>query len=122
MAKKWNVLIIGFALLLSACAGTTKQLQQGKVSFEQKNYTEAFSELKPAAERGNKDAQYAIGYMYFYGRGVQKNKVAAKKWIGKAAAQGQQQAIKAQERLNTKSSVKTTPLPDEEPIKPDTAD
>jgi TPR repeat protein len=119
MAKKWNILTIGFALLLSACAGTTQQLQQGKDSFERKDYSEAFKELKPAAERGNKDAQYAIGYMYFYGRGVTKNKVAAKKWIGKAAAQGQTQAIKAQARLTKKPTVKTAPLPDEAPIKPD---
>ena len=120
MAQKRNILIIGLALLLSACASSTQQLEHAKDNFKHKNYTEAFKELKPAAARGNKDAQYAIGYMYFYGRGVTKNKELGKQWIGKAADQGQPQAIRALEQLN-KPVVKTIPLSEEPPIKPDRA-
>ena len=100
MFKK--ILLIGCALLLTACGNTTQQLQHGKEHFAQKNYTEAFKDLKPAAEKGNKDAQYAVGYMYFYGKGTDKDKKAARKWIRKAADQGQSQAIKALESMKKK--------------------
>jgi len=116
-----RIAVIVFALLLSACASTTKQMEQGKISLKQKNYTEAFQELKPAAERGNKDAQYAVGYMYFYGKGVEKDKKSGRKWINKAAKQGQPQAIRAMERLKTKPkpAVTTSALPDQAaPITP----
>jgi TPR repeat protein len=102
------ILISGLALFLSAC-GTTQKLEAGKTNFEQKKYGAAFTELKPLAEKGNKDAQYAVGYMYFYGRGVDKNKKAAKQWITKAAAQGQEQAVKASARLYKKPVEKEVP-------------
>jgi TPR repeat protein len=103
------ILISGLALFLSACAVSTQKLEAGKTNFEQKKYSAAFTELKPLAERGNKDAQYAVGYMYFYGRGVDKNKKAAKQWITKAADQGQEQAVKASARLYKKPAEKEVP-------------
>jgi TPR repeat protein len=100
MFKK--IILISCTLLLVACGNTTQQLHQGKESFAQKNYTAAFKDLKPAAEKGNKDAQYAVGYMYFYGKGTDKDKKSARKWIRKAADQGQPQAVKALDSMKKK--------------------
>lgn len=60
----------------------------------------SFNQVEQAAERGDPDAQYALGYMYYYGQGVPKDDVTAKVWIEKAAAQGQPQAQKALDLIN----------------------
>ncbi len=44
------------------------------------------------AEKGNAEAQFKVGEMYETGRGVEKNLIEAKRWISKAAAQGNQAA------------------------------
>jgi DamX protein len=65
-------------------------------------YTLSFEKIKSAAENGNSDAQYALGYMYYYGKGgAPKNINLAKNWINKSAAQRQPQAIKALALINT---------------------
>lgn len=50
------------------------------------------------AQAGDADAQYAWGYMLFYGKdGVTQNKKEAMLWFHKAAAKGQPQAMQALE-------------------------
>jgi len=44
------------------------------------------------AQKGNAEAQFKVGEMYESGRGVEKNMIEAKRWINKAAAQGNQAA------------------------------
>ena len=118
--KKNLKMILTFisALLLAACTTTAQRLEQGKISFEEKNYSSAFSELKPLAEKGNADAQYAVGYMYYYGKGTKANRALAKLWINKAAAKGQAQAQKAKSLMNAPEGVVSTPIPTEKPIEP----
>jgi len=69
-------------------------------AFLQK-YNCSLSKIESAAERGDPDAQYALGYMYFYGIGTVRDSNAAKLWIRRAAAQGQPLAIKAMHMLNS---------------------
>lgn len=88
---------------LTACASTGELLQRGQADFKDGNYTQAFEQLQPLAEKNNADAQYAIGYMYYYGQGTQKNIIRAQQWIRKAASQGQVQAIKAMTLLSNKT-------------------
>lgn len=58
--------------------------------------TLTFDQIKMAAESGDPDAQYALGYMFYYGKsGAPKNVNLAKTWIAKAANQKQPQAMKA---------------------------
>jgi TPR repeat protein len=83
---------------LTSCASNNQAAQQyarGKEQFMQQNYRQAFTTLMPVAKKGNPDAQYAVGYMYFYGKGVVENKPAAKYWMQKAADQGNQPAKRA---------------------------
>jgi septal ring-binding cell division protein DamX len=85
--------------VLSAVSGAAGTTSGAALSFEQ---------IKGAAQNGDADAQYALGYMYYYGKsGAPKDPMAAKNWIGKAAAQKQPQAMKALDLMN-KQSVEVT--------------
>jgi TPR repeat protein len=86
---------------VNASSGTTEAgkpfatLAEGKASFLAKNYKVAYQQLLPLAQQGNADAQYAVGYMLYYGKGVDRNEAKARDWMNKAAAQGQPAAKKA---------------------------
>ncbi len=107
------VLVI-FALL-SACASspdiqTTKPAQtfdmviynKARAAFEAGNYKTAASLFDPLAENGNADAQYSLGYLFYHGKGVQKDLKQAMYWFNQSAKQGNEKAIAA---LNTIESL-----------------
>lgn len=58
-------------------------------------YNCSLSRIQAAAERGDPDAQYALGYMYYYGIGTTRDSRAAQVWIHRSASQGQPLAVKA---------------------------
>lgn len=85
-----------FSCLMMGCHSmSSNSLEEGKQQFKEGHYSKAYNELLPLAARGNADAQYAVGYMYYYGKGVDENKQLAKHWLTKAANQGQPNAVKA---------------------------
>lgn len=88
-----NLQLLLILSLISSCANN--DFNNGIRDFHQQNYRNAFIHLKVVAERGQPDAQYAIGYMYYYGDGVVENKEKALYWIEKAASAGQPNARKA---------------------------
>lgn len=51
-------------------------------------FANAPNEWRHMAEQGQAAAQYNLGIMYEYGRGVRQNDVEAAKWYRKASAQG----------------------------------
>jgi septal ring-binding cell division protein DamX len=72
-----------------------EQLRSGQVSFEDGNFKSAFHKLLPLASEGNVEAEYAVGYMYYYGYGVTQDTESGLFWIEKSAAKQYQPAIKA---------------------------
>ena len=64
MRLKW-VLFICVASLLSGCIGSRMGLSEGIRSFQVQDYRQAFIRLMPEAKAGNRDAEYAIGFMYW---------------------------------------------------------
>jgi TPR repeat protein len=89
-------------ICLTACSVgsfNSINLREGISSFKKQNYRSAFVRLMPEAEKGNCDAQYAVGYMYYYGEGVTEDKKNARKWIIRAAEGGQKDAIAAAKLL-----------------------
>lgn len=98
-------LIAALAFSMAAChsmnsrpgidADANFHLEKGKVSFLAQKYQSAYHELIIPANEGNATAQYAVGYMYYYGKGVKKNKALGVQWIQKSAAQGYQTARQA---------------------------
>jgi TPR repeat protein len=109
------------ALSLVGCA-TNKSHPSGKVSmkdakasYQAGNYAEAIQQLHPLAEAGNPDAQYSLGYLYFYGKGVTEDRATGAMWIRKAATKGQRTAIRALEQLE---KIEQTPQADVMPETP----
>lgn len=69
--------------------------ETGRQAFQNGDYFPAFRNLEPAARGGNPDAQYAVGYMYYYGLGTVQDRGLALQWMTSAANQGQPQAREA---------------------------
>lgn len=107
MMKFKSILAVGVCLsctiLFSACASNQKAANKayakGKSEYLAQNYDTSFQEIQQAAQAGDPDAQYALGYMYYYGKGTPQDLTQAMEWMRKAAAQGQPQATKALELL-----------------------
>ena len=93
------LIIICSIFLLNGCIGSGYNLQEGIRSFQIQNYRQAFILLKPVAEKGQPDAQYAVGYMYYYGQGVVEDRKKAAYWITRAAEAGQPDAVAAMKIL-----------------------
>jgi TPR repeat protein len=95
-------LLLASNLLLSGCSTSHSTetptyrhatLAEGKANFKEEHYSLAYHQLLPLAVKGNPDAQYAIGYMYYYGKGIDCNEELAENWLRKAAKKGQSQAV-----------------------------
>lgn len=90
------------SMMMTGCA-TQHVGQDGKVSPRLceknsflKKYGCSLTTLERSASSGNADAQYGLGYLYFYGIGTVRDTEAATLWIDRAAAQGQPLARRAQ--------------------------
>src|SRR5581483_4258180 len=88
-------------MLLVACASPhmSAEMEAGKMAFQKGDYPKAFQDLLPVAKSGRPEAQYAIGYMYYYGYGVPRDVSAGLFWIGRSAAQHYPPADQALERI-----------------------
>lgn len=102
--KKTMILAISsvVALGLSSCS-TNNSMDSSSVCSNNpflQQYNCSLTAVQQAAEKGQPDAQYALGYMYYYGIGTAKDQQKAMLWIRRAANQGQPLAIKAVQMLN----------------------
>ena len=102
-------------ITLTACSSlsttqldTSRQLQQAEKAFDAAEYEQSLQSLLPIAQQGNPKAQYAIGYMYYYGKGVERNLTLAKNWIRNAAEQGY---TPARDALNMLNNYEATAVP-----------
>lgn len=64
-------------------------------------YDCSIERIQRAAEEGNPDAQYALGYMYYYGISTIRDQETAGLWIKRAADQGQPLAKRAWKLINS---------------------
>ncbi|WP_298624052.1 sel1 repeat family protein [uncultured Legionella sp.] len=100
------LVVLMFIPMMAACIASSFNLREGIQSFKAQDYRRAFIRLKPEAARGQPDAQYAIGYMYYYGQGVVEDRKKAWYWINMAAQAGQADAIVATKILEHGSQEK----------------
>ncbi|HSF73531.1 MAG TPA: tetratricopeptide repeat protein [Microcoleus sp.] len=63
-------------------------LEKGIAAFNNEDYTQAFTLLKPLAEQGNAASQCIIASMYHLGLGREMMILEAIKWYIKSAEQG----------------------------------
>lgn len=95
MKISYILTLVFSVFLLNGCVSYSQRLALGERDFYHQNYRDAFVRLKPLAEAGEVEAQYAVGYMYFYGQGTYEDEREAFKWIGAAAKAGHPDAKKA---------------------------
>jgi len=112
-----SLTVVGFVLGLSACtsgrdgaAHDQASAGSGATSFSSsaacadnpflQKYQCSFQRVEQAANVGDPDAQYALGYLYYYGIGTTRDKQTGLTWIRRAAAQGQSLAQDALRRLS----------------------
>lgn len=90
-----------FPIFLSSCAvhkvhkANQPLLTEAKQSFYGGDYQRAAKDLDALAKAGDPEAQYALGYMYYYGMGVKKDDMVARRLIRLSAEKGNIEAIKA---------------------------
>ena len=65
---------------------------EGLQAYEEEEYDKAYAILKPLAQQGHTQAQFHLGTMYFHGRGIGRDSMAALVWYLAAADQGHTQA------------------------------
>ena len=92
-------------VLLAGCATQHQHNKQAlalaKANFAVHNYELAYQHLEPLANDGDKNAQYAIGYLYYYGYGVPRNEERALWWIKQSAEQKKIKAVRALHQIET---------------------
>lgn len=77
---------------LKPIASADEAYRKGKEFNKKENYTEAMRWYRMAADRGNAQAQVAIGDLYGEGQGVPQNYSEALRWYRLAANQGNREA------------------------------
>jgi hypothetical protein len=65
-----------------------RDLADAAVADQHRDYSTEIRLLKPWAERGNADAEFALGIMYSEGNGVTRDGTEATRWLSAAANQG----------------------------------
>lgn len=78
--------------MVAASPATAGPLQQGMAAYQRHDFVTAERLLRPLAERGNAQAQTALGFMHEYGRGAPQSYTEAAIWYCLAAEQGYAQA------------------------------
>lgn len=103
--KTWPVILLT-SLLLLGCQAMNKQpeadqaLAAGQALYRQQEYHSAYLKLHYAAERGQAQAQYAVGYMLYNGIGVDRDQDAALSWFMRSAKKGYAKATQALKQID----------------------
>ena len=98
-------------LFLISCSQNKTQEPKDPLLVEAKNnfyggdYKAAAKDLHVLSKAGDPEAQYALGYMYYYGMGVDKNQIVARRLISMSAEKGNKEAIRALRLLVDSNSV-----------------
>jgi TPR repeat protein len=85
---KLKTLLLSLLLSTSLIGTTYADYNDGVKVYQAKDYATALKELEPLAEQGYAIAQFALGSMYDFGEGVERDDKQAVKWYKKAAEQG----------------------------------
>lgn len=95
-------LLISIALVCAGCATTSggeedenEQLEIAREQFLRKQYESSAITLLPLARAGNPEAQYSLGYLYYYGLGIPRNEDYGWQLIQASAERGNDRAVAA---------------------------
>jgi hypothetical protein len=82
-----------------AAASAHASFEDGLKAYNSGNFAVAAQDWRQDAQTGDPRAQFRLGQMYEQGRGVVQNRVQAHLWYNLAAAQGNEEAAQARDRL-----------------------
>ncbi|MDA8561864.1 hypothetical protein N9L02_01980, partial [Gammaproteobacteria bacterium] len=106
--KYISIFIIFFQLTSCASVRMAEEVQLGKSTFNSGNFKLAFQQLMPLAVKCNSEAEYAVGYMYYYGLGLEAHKESGIFWINRSASQMYRPAIKAMQLIRQNEILEKT--------------
>ena len=92
-------LVIIPILLIASIPMAHADFKAGIDAYTKKDYRTALKEFRPLAEQGDVDSQFMLGYMYASGKGVIQDYIQAHLWFNLAAAQGEDRAAKARDKI-----------------------
>lgn len=72
--------------MLGLVAPAWADFADGAAAHTRGDYKEALQKLRPLAEQGNAYAQVYLGLMYYYGNGVEQDRLLAHMWFNVAAS------------------------------------
>lgn len=81
------------ALLIASGSAFAEPLDEAMKAYDNGNYSEAARMLAPFVRNGDPVVQLRMGMLYYFGRGVAENEIAAVELWGKSAAQGNLEAM-----------------------------
>ena len=107
--KAYAIIILTLVIGLTGCA--TQQTRSSKAippptlevaqnNFRAGEYSKAISQLSFLAVNDDREAQYALGYMYYYGLGTTQNIDLARGWFRESAIAGFDQAKQALNQID----------------------
>lgn len=82
------LLTVATAVLIGFQGPVWAGFQEGLKAYYVLDYRTALEEWLPAAEQGDRRAQYQIGVLYYRGQGVPQDFAEAAKWFRRAAERG----------------------------------
>lgn len=80
--------VITWVVLGFAARPALADYDAGVRAYEANDYARAISEFRDQAVRGHAGAQFMLGVLYFYGKGVVRDDGVAAAWFHKAALKG----------------------------------
>jgi hypothetical protein len=97
MKSSRYIRLIAFLTLLLAVSGIVQaqneDLERAVAAYNSGDYAKAVSLWEPHARQGNREAQYAMGVVFYEGKGASRNLDQAIKWFRKAADSGHPTAM-----------------------------
>jgi len=82
------LVILLFAVLVTRPAGAASPYESGVMAYEAGNFEDALSVFRRLSRHGRADAEFMLGVLYFYGKGVNSSPALAAIWFQRAAVKG----------------------------------
>ena len=76
-----------FVVATASCGSSLAGVNEGVAALLKEDYATALKEFRPLAAGGDAEAQYRLGRMYEFGRGIAADMPQAMIWLRKSAAQ-----------------------------------
>ena len=78
--------------VMGTLPATAQTMEEARAAYERGDHDAALRGYRRAAEQGNAEAQFSLGFMYYRGEGVPEDDTEAARWLDRSAEQGHARA------------------------------